>query len=212
MEHDKEETKVTINGIPENNKVFVYIGTAYNVNPNATKVENKYFINGASKEQVESQKTNTLAEKPQNPSLRHGGKNMSYREMLKLGMINTTAIKTEIINYVSKVRKYTKEETDSLYIKLWNEIVNNETFSIDIFDNGRQRCKFNRNLVASIIYYLYKKDFFDDNTFSTKSYNASELARVLEDDVSSPVRQALTDSLSKKYKETIDSLIEKLSK
>lgn len=212
MEHDKEETKVTINGIPENNKVFVYIGTAYNVNPNATKVENKYFINGASKEQVESQKTNTLAEKPQNPSLRHGGKNMSYREMLNLGMINTTAIKTEIINYVSKVRKYTKEETDSLYIKLWNEIVNNETFSIDIFDNGRQRCKFNRNLVASIIYYLNKKDFFDDNTFSTKSYNASELARVLEDDVSSPVRQALTDSLSKKYKETIDTLIEKLSK
>ncbi len=212
MEHDKEETKVTINGIPENNKVFVYIGTAYNVNPNATKVENKYFINGASKEQVESQKTNTLAEKLQNPSLRHGGKNMSYREMLNLGMINTTAIKTEIINYVSKVRKYTKEETDSLYIKLWNEIVNNETFSIDIFDNGRQRCKFNRNLVASIIYYLNKKDFFDDNTFSTKSYNASELARVLEDDVSSPVRQALTDSLSKKYKETIDTLIEKLSK
>ncbi len=197
MDKNNNEAKFTIEGDPGTGNTFIHIGTAYNVNPNATKVENTFNIYPG------KEGTEAIAEatgvKP--------GKKLSektLREMLQENLIVTGSMQQEILNYISCIRPFVKDEYDKLYIALWGRIVEHEAFKVDLYDPGKQNCKYNRNLIGNILHYLDGKHFYKVD------YNQSEFARKLEGDDQSPVRKALRYDPEEKYCKAVDEIINKL--
>lgn len=192
MDNDNNEATFKIEGDPGQNNTFISIGTAYNVNPNATKVENTFVI--GSREEGNA----AMAEAT-------GGKKigaMTMREMLRDGLINTSNIQKAILNYVSCIRPKLKKELDKKYVALWGTIVEHETFSVELYDPGKQQCTFNRNLVANIIHYLDGKGFYED------PYSAASMTRALENgEDQHPVRSALGKDPDEKYCEVVDEIL-----
>ncbi len=196
MESEKDEAKFTIEGNPGTGNTFINIKTAYNVNPNATKVENTFII--GSREEGEKAVVEAT-----------GGKKigqMTLREMLKKDMIDTGNIQKEILNYVSCIRPKLKGTMDKKYETLWATIVEHEAFAIDLYDPGKQQCTFNRNLVANIIYYLDGKGFYEE------PYSAAAMTRALEGgEDQHPVRSALGKDPEEKYCKVVDELLKELT-
>lgn len=182
----------------EHPHTVIHIGTAYNVNPRATTVNNTFHITAT--ETGEAILKEALIEKPAGKKL--GDKTL--REMLQEDMVDTSHIQKEILNYVSCIRPYVKDELDKIYEHLWARIVEHKAFSVDLYDPGKQPCKFNRNLVANIIHYLDSKGFYK------KAYNSSEMTRALEGDDQHAIRRALRFDPDEKYSEVVDQLIEQL--
>lgn len=195
MEKEKDEAKFTIEGNPGQNNTFINIKTAYNVNPNATKVENTFNI--YSHEEGEAAVKEATSAKPGDKKLG----NMTLREMLKEDYIDTGNIQKLIMNYVSCIREYVKDDMDKLYMHLWAVILDHEAFKVDLYDPGKQDCKFNRNLVANIMHYLDSKGFYK------KPYNQSEMTRAVEGDADNPVRKGFREDLDKKYRPVVDAII-----
>lgn len=198
MDKKNNDAKFTIEGNPGQNNTFINIGTAYNVNPNATKVENTFNI--GSREESNAVVTEAMGGN-------HDGKKlgaMTLREMLKKDMIDTGNIKNEILNYISSIRIKLESNKDKLYLQLWGRIIENENFKMDLYDPGKQQCTFNRNLVANIIHYLDTKGFY------MESYNQSAMARALEGDDQHPVRGALGKDPEPKYCKVIDEILNEL--
>ena len=192
MDKDNNEATFKIEGNPGQNNTFINIGTAYNVNPNATKVENTFFI--GSREEGNTAMAEAM-----------GGKKisqMTLREMLKKGMIDKGNIQKEILNYVSQIRHKLKAEMDKRYEHLWARIVEHEAFAVDLYDPGKQQCTFNRNLVANIIHYLDSKGFYEE------PYSAAAMTRALEaGEDQHPVRKALGAELEPKLSKVIDEIL-----
>lgn len=197
MEKDNNEAKFKIEGNPGTGNTFIHIGTAYNVNPNATTVSNTFHITtGANGESVLRE---TNGEKP--------GKKLgerTIREMLKDDLIDTGNMQKEILNYVSCIRPFVKDEYDKLYMAMWGRIVEHEAFKVDLYDPGKQACKFNRNLVANILHYL------DGMKFYKVEFNQSEFTRKLEGDDQNPVRKALRNDPDDKYCRVVDAIVREL--
>ena len=195
MDNDNNEATFKIEGNPGQNNTFISIGTAYNVNPNATKVENTFVI--GSREERDA----AMAEAT-------GGKkigNMTLREMLKKGLIDKTNIRKEILLYVSCIRSKLKGTMDKKYEALWGKIVEHEAFAIELYDPGKQQCAFNRNLVGNIIHYLDSKGFYEE------PYSAAAMTRALENgDDQQSVRSALGKDLDSKYTKVVDEILEEL--
>ena len=84
---------------------------------------------------------------------------------------------------------------------LWAVILDHEAFKVDLYDPGKQDCKFNRNLVANIMHYLDSKGFYK------KPYNQSEMTRAVEGDADNPVRKGFREDLDKKYRPVVDAII-----
>ena len=102
--------------------------------------------------------------------------------------IDVAPIREEIINYVSRLRPFLVDEQKSGYIKLWREILDLDIIASEVFNPGKQQgTNFNRSLVANIIYYMVKKNFFGDKN----SYNASLFAVALEGSAEHSVRAEL---------------------
>ena len=102
--------------------------------------------------------------------------------------IDVAPIREEIINYVSRLRPFLVDEQKSGYIKLWREILDLDIIASEVYNPGKQQgTNFNRSLVANIIYYLAKKNFFGDKN----SYNASLFAVALEGSAEHSVRAEL---------------------
>ena len=180
-----------IEGNPGTGNTFINIGTAYNVNPNATKVENTFII--GSREEGEKAMEETAGKKL-------GA--MTLREMLKKDMIDTGNIQKEILNYVSCIRSKLKAEMDKRYEHLWAKIVEHEAFAVDLYDPGKQQCTFNRNLVANIIHYLDSKGFYEE------PYSAAAMTRALEaGEDQHPVRRALGQDPEPKFCEVVDEIL-----
>lgn len=198
MDKKNNDAKFTIEGNPGQNNTFINIGTAYNVNPNATKVENTFII--GSQEEGNSAVTEAMSGRPDSKKL--GA--MTLREMLKKDMIDTGNIKNEILNYISSIRIKLESNKDKLYLQLWGRIIENENFKMDLYDPGKQQCTFNRNLVANIIHYLDTKGFY------MESYNQSAMARALEGDDQHPVRGALGKDPEPKYCKVVDEILNEL--
>ena len=198
MGKETDEAKFIIEGDPGQNNTFIKIGTAYNVNPKATKVENTFII--GSRKEGEKAIGEAMGSMPPGKKLGE----MTLREMLAQGLIDTGNIQKEIMNYVSCIRPYVKDENDKLYMKLWARILEHETFKTDLYDPGKQPCKFNRNLVANIFHYLDCKHFYK------AEYNQSEMTRALEGDDQHAIRKALRFDPEEKYIKVIDEIIEKL--
>lgn len=187
---------------PIQNTTIINIKTAVNVNPNATKVENKFYL-GANGELVDAAlKEAGIKKNPEGKKLSQ----MTMREMLSEGKINLASLQKEIMDYVGRINKYLKNEWKDIYTLMWARILDHEVFAVDLYDHGKQDCTFSRNLVGNIIHYLDDKGFYKD------PYNASEMARALEGDDQSPIRKALRNDPDEKYCEVVDHLIEELNK
>ena len=102
--------------------------------------------------------------------------------------IDVAPIREEIINYVSRLRPFLVDEQKSGYMKLWKEILDLDIIAGEVYNPGKQQgTNFNRSLVANIIYYMVKKDFFGEQN----SYNASLFAVALEGSAEHSVRAEL---------------------
>ena len=198
MEKDTNQANFNIEGNPGTGNTFIHIGTAYNVNPNATTVNNTFHITtGADGESVLGEATGM---QPAGQKL--GEK--TIREMLKEDLIDTGNMQKVILNYVSCIRPFVKDELDKLYMALWARILEHDAFKVDLYDPGKQACQFNRNLVANILHYLDGKKFYK------VEYNQSEFTRKLEGDDQNPVRKALRNDPDEKYCRVVDEIIKEL--
>jgi hypothetical protein len=195
MDKDNNEATFKIEGNPGQNNTFINIGTAYNVNPNATTVENTFNI--GTREEGDKAIAEAMGGKPDGKKL--GA--MTLREMLKKDMIDTSNIQKEILNYVSCIRPKLKQEQDKKYVALWATIVEHEAFAVDLYDPGKQQCTFNRNLVANVIHYLDRKGFYEE------PYSAAAMTRALEKDDQHPVRRALGIDPDTKYCDVVDEIL-----
>ena len=102
--------------------------------------------------------------------------------------IDVASIREEIINYVSRLRPFLVDEQKSGYMKLWREILDLDIIAGEVYNPGKQQgTNFNRSLVANIIYYMVKKNFFGDKN----AYNASLFAVALEGSAEHSVRAEL---------------------
>ena len=128
----------------------------------------------------------------------------TLREMLNEDLIDTGNIQKKILNYVSCIRPFVKDELDKLYMALWARILEHEAFKVELYDPGKQACKFNRNLVANILHYLDGKHFYK------VEYNQSEFTRRLEGDDQNPVRKALRFDPAPQYCKAVDEIIKEL--
>ena len=199
MDIDNQEIKFKIEGNPGQNNTFIHIGTAYNVNPNATKVENTFII--GSREQGDAAITEAMGGKPEGKKLGE----MTLREMLKNDLIDTGRIQKEILQYISNICPKLREAMDKKFEALWAAIVEHEAFSVDLYDPGKQQCTYNRNLVANIIHYLDGKGFYEE------PYSAAAMTRALEaGEDQHPIRRALGKDPEPKYCKVVDEILAKL--
>lgn len=195
---DKDEEVFRIEGNPGQGNTFVKIGKVENYNPNATTVTTTITTNNYYGKQEEG---GSASAKPGDKKLG----NMTLRDMLKADLIDTGNLKKEVMNYVSCIRPYVKDEMDRLYIHLWGRILEHEAFKIDLYDPGKQDCKFNRNLVGNIMHYLDGKGFYKE------PYNQSEMTRAVEGDADSPVRKGFREFPEQKYCDVVDALIKEIN-
>lgn len=97
-----------------------------------------------------------------------------------------TAVRAEILAYVNKIRIFVKEDWKSRYKKMWEDILDLDVISREVYNPGKQQgTDFNRNLVANIIHFL------DAQKLYKNAYNASTMAMALEGDKDHSVRGAL---------------------
>lgn len=199
MDKENNDAKFTIEGNPGQNNTFINIKTAYNVNPNATTVENTFII--GSREEGNAAVAEAVGGKPDGKKL--GA--MTLREMLKKDLIDTGNIQKVILNYVSCIRPKLKGTMDKKYETLWAIIVEHEAFSVDLYDPGKQQCTYNRNLVANIIHYLDSKGFYEE------PYSAAAMTRALEaGEDQHPIRRALGMDPEPKYCKVVDEILTEL--
>lgn len=197
MDKEKNEEKFVIEGNPGTGNTFVKIVHVDHYNPNATSattnITNNYYYGKGEDEAGE----NGASSKPGDKKLG----NMTFREMLKAGYVDTSNIQLLIMNYVSCIRPYVKDEKDKLFMHLWAVIMDHEAFKIELYDPGKQDCKFNRNLVGNIMHYLDNKGFYKD------PYNQSEMTRAVEGDADNPVRKGFREYPDKKFCDVVDTII-----
>lgn len=152
--------EININGNPGTGNTFqeVHIGTVQNYNPNATTVIN---YNYGDKPKAMSSPDNNMTD--------------DEREHLK----------SEIMTYVSRIKKYVAKEWKNRYETTWRSILDIPEVKSLVFSPGKQKdTLFNRNLVANIIYLMCNAGLFDDT-------NATTLAVALEDNKEHSVRSQL---------------------
>ena len=171
--------EIKIEGNPGTGNSFqeIHIGNVENYNPNATTVINNNY--GTRVEKSEARRSQPSDD------------------------IDTTPIRTEILNYVSCIRHYLKDEWKSRYMKVWEDILDLQQVSEKIYHPGKQQgTNFNRNLVANILCYL------DNRGAYKEKYNASQLAEALEGDKDHSVRNALGEMPSADIKSRLDRYFE----
>ena len=198
MEKENNEVKFIIEGNPGQGNTFVKIDNVENYNPNATTVTTTITNNNYYGKREEEEDSSATA-KPGDKKLG----NMTFRDLLKADYIDTGNMQKLIMNYVSCIQPYVKKEMEPLYLHLWTSILEHEAFKVDLYDPGKQDCKFNRNLVGNIMHYLDEKGFYKE------PYNQSEMTRAVEGDADNPVRKGFGGYLDKKYKEVVDAIIKK---
>lgn len=113
-------------------------------------------------------------------------------------------IRKEIIEYACKVRYHLAGEWKSRYEKMWNDILDLDVVSRDIYKVGKQQgTNFNRNLVANILCYMDSLGVFGN------SYNAASMAMALEGSKESSIRAALRKAPSAEIVSRLNRYFEK---
>lgn len=155
---------ININGNPGTGNTFteIHVQHADNVNPNATTVTVTHHHYGEGQVAPKAKAT--------------GGDTN----------VDTALIRTEILNYVDRLRPQLNGEWKHGYTKLWEGILDLGIVADSIYKPGKQqRTNFNRSLVGNIIHYLDRYGLYKN------AYNATALAIALENDEGHTVRMAL---------------------
>lgn len=162
---------IKIEGNPGTGNTFqeVHIGSVQNYNPNATTVIN---YNGTDDEKDGARPKTTTTK--------------TIKSKLEQDLIDTTPIRKEILNYVSCIRPFVKDEFKDKYMQMWEDILNLNVVKEKVYDPGKQKnTNFNRKLVAGILHFLDSQKLYKD------PYNAKAMAEALEGDWEHSVRREL---------------------
>ena len=165
--------------------MVINIGTAYNVNPAATKVENTFIIGS----RAEGRKAMVEAS---------GGKDF----------VDPAIVRPEILKYVSRVLPLLHDEPKGYFMCLWDDILNLPEVKAKVYDPGQQVGPiFNRDLVANILYHLRTRKIY--KVVYRDNYNGAAMAQALENDKEHSVKHALRDEPPADICEAIDAMLKK---
>ena len=201
-----DDDKFIIEGNPGTGNTFIKIGTAYNVNPNATKVENT-FILGNGKDAAAAVKEATGSD-----GFKFQDSSSQKKSDLKPGSLNpepnidTEPIRLEILAYVSRVRPLLTDEAKSTFMKMWEDILALPEVENKVYKPGKQwGTNFNRDLVANILYYLRSRKIY--KVVYKDNYNGAAMCEALEGNRDHSVKHALRDNPPMDVREAIDKLL-----
>ncbi len=188
---DKEEGKIIIN-----------IGTAYNVNPAATVVNNTFNISSG------REAADAVKEALVGGSLKHTPSSRLERMREPEEKIDCAPIRTEILNYVSRVRPLLTDEAKSHFMKMWEDILSLPEVESKVYKPGKQwGTDFHRDLVANILYHLRLRKIYA--VVYRDDYNGAALAEKLEGNKEHSVKHALRSEPPKDVRDAIDELLKK---
>ena len=178
---------IKIEGNPGTGNTFqeINIGTVHNFNPNATTIINNY---GTSGERLNEKKPQKGAKDGASDDSELSSPNNRQREQLKESEeeIDYSPIRTEILNYVSRVRPLVHPDKRDRYMKMWEGILELDAVRPFVYRTGKQkRTNFNRKLIVNILHHLDTRRMYKD------PYKARDLALALENDYDMSVRGEL---------------------
>ena len=120
--------------------------------------------------------------------------------------IDITPIRTEILNYVSRVRPLLTDEAKSTFMKMWEDILALPAVESKVYKPGKQwGTNFHRDLVANILYYLRTRKIY--KVVYKDNYNGAAMCEALEGDRDHSVKHALRDDPPLDVREAIDTLL-----
>lgn len=182
---------------PGTGNTIIHISTAYNVNPNATEVNNTFIIcsDAEGRRAIKEAMGTKAAGQPDNLVTPEKD-------------IDTDAIHSEIMSYVSRVRPLLTDDAKSTFKKIWEDILDLPEVANEVYKVGKQwGTNFNRDLVANILYHLRTrkiyKDVYHDNI------NGAALAYALEGNKEHSVKHALRNEPPKDIRDAIDAMLAK---
>ena len=197
-----DDDKFIIEGNPGTGNTFIKIGTAYNVNPNAKEVKNTFII--GDKKAAESAVAEAMGKAPHFAPVAES----PYDRMREPEEnIDITPIRTEILNYVSRVRPLLADEAKSSFMKMWEDILELPEVANKVYKPGKQwGTNFHRDLVANILYHLRTRKIY--KVVYKDNYNGSAMTEALEGNHDHSVKHALRDEPPLDVREAIDKLLE----
>lgn len=185
----------------EEGKIIINIDKAYNVNPAATVVNNTFNISSgreaaaAVKEALEGGKV------PQDYQPSTG-----YKPSTINSKLDTALIRTEILNYVSRVRPLLFDEAKSTFMKMWEDILALPEVESKVYSHGKQwGTNFHRDLVANILFHLRARKIY--KVVYKDNYNGAAMAEALEGDRDHSVKHALREEPPVDVREAVDKLL-----
>lgn len=204
---EKDNDKFTIEGNPGTGNTFIKIGTAYNVNPNAKEVKNTFIIGDkeAATAAIAEATGHSAPAVAANPST--GNSQLSALMREPEADIDITPIRTEILNYVSRVRPLLTDGAKSTFMKMWEDILSLPEVESQVYKPGKQwGTNFHRDLVANILYHLRTRKIY--KVVYKDNYNGAAMCEALEGDRDHSVKHALRSDPPKAVCEAIDCLLQ----
>ncbi len=197
MDKEKNETTHTVEKNPRTGNTIINISTAYNVNPSATEVNNTFIIcsdaegRRAIKEAMDAKATG-LPDNLETPATAE----------------DNTAIRSEIMSYVSRVRPLLTDDAKSTFKKIWEDILDLPEVANKVYKAGKQwGTNFNRDLVANILYHLRTRKIYRDVYHD--DINGAALAYALENNKEHSVKHALRNEPPRDVRDAIDTMLAK---
>lgn len=119
--------------------------------------------------------------------------------------MDCSVIRTEILNYVSRVRPLVASNKRDKYMKMWEGILELDAVRTFVYKTGKQKeTNFNRKLIANILRYLDTRHMYEH------PYKASDFAKALEGDSEKSVRGELGKFPSEYMCSEIEKFLETL--
>ena len=182
----------------DNAKVVINIGTAYNVNPQASVVNNTFNI-GTGEEGGR-----VIAEAL---GIRTG---RGFKRKEQEGVRDLVAVKETVMRYVNQesVRKLLKDEVKQGYERMWRDILDLPEVEAELCHIGKQqKTDFNRFLIGSIFAYLRHREIY--KVVYRDGINRAALIEALEGDKDHTIKHAFQEDPPKAVREAIDRYFEK---
>ena len=188
----------------EEGKIIINIDKAYNVNPAATVVNNTFNISSGREAADAVNEALGGGLKPETSNLKSTS---PYDRMHELEEnIDCTPIRTEILNYVSRVRPLLTDEAKSHFMKMWEDILALPEVESKVYKPGKQwGTNFHRDLVANILFHLRARKIY--KVVYKDNYNGAAMAEALEGDRDHSVKHALREEPSKEICNAVDAML-----
>lgn len=169
--------KIEIDGNPGTGNSYIDIHDNHieNLNPNATTVITKHYHISGPISAAEEASLEAAADRAEAGGQEPAATAPSRKKAKAL--VDTEAIREEILTFVSKVRPLLDDAWKADYPKIWDDILNMQEVKEKIYDPGKQKhTNFNQYLVGNILYFMFE----DCGACSDdKEYNASEVCMKL---------------------------------